>query len=168
MNLFIFSGRLTKDPVVREFTNEKGTTKVYNFTVALDRGKKNGEDAGADFADMTYFVTSENMVKFLDQNLKKGVLVYDGQGTYKSDSYTDNEGKTVYTKKFDVRNMKVMTSTPSSTAAPQTAAPAQTPAPTPAADPTPATTPTPQAAAPTAQTATAETVLATAEDMPWD
>lgn len=48
MNLVILVGRLTRDPELR---NTSSGTEVANFTVAVDRFAKKGEDNQCDFID---------------------------------------------------------------------------------------------------------------------
>ena len=66
---------------------------VAQFTVAINRPKKNGEDNGADFPRCIAFgKTAENLEKFTS----KGRLIAI-QGRIQTGSYKNKAGETVYT-----------------------------------------------------------------------
>jgi single-strand DNA-binding protein len=65
-NSIIITGNLTADPTVR--TAENGTI-VGKFRIASQRAKKDGEDTGADFVDITVFGPQATNC---DRYLKKG------------------------------------------------------------------------------------------------
>jgi single-strand DNA-binding protein len=52
INSIIIAGNLTDEPTVR---TAEGGTVVGKFRIASQRPKKDGEDAGADFVDITVF-----------------------------------------------------------------------------------------------------------------
>lgn len=88
MNRFTISGRLTKDITVET----KGGVAVADFAVAIDRAKKDGKDAGADFPRVTLFGKSaENAAKFTGKG--KYVIV---EGHIQTGSY-EKDGKKVFT-----------------------------------------------------------------------
>lgn len=90
MNSCIFIGRVTRDPEVRHTESQMA---VATFSIAIDRGKKDGESKGADFPRITVFgKTAENCERFL----KKGRLV-GVQGRIQTGSYKNKNGDTVYT-----------------------------------------------------------------------
>ena len=85
MNTVILSGRLTKDTDLK--TCNSGT-EVCNFTVAVDRRVKKGEDKQADFIDCTAWGKSAT---FINNYFHKG----DGisiTGRIESRKYTDKDG----------------------------------------------------------------------------
>lgn len=86
MNIIILTGRLTRDPEVR---NGK-ETEVAHFTLAVDDFEK-GEKT-ADFFDCVAF---GNLAKFADDYLKKGTLV-NVCGRLKNNNYTDKNGNKQY------------------------------------------------------------------------
>lgn len=90
MNFTLRSGRLTKDMEVR--TTADGMA-VGRFTLAVDRVKKEGQEQTADFISYVCFgKTAENASKFFTKGTK--ILV---QGRTQTGSYTDKDGKKVYT-----------------------------------------------------------------------
>lgn len=91
MNQVVLIGRLTRDPEVR-YTS--GTNMaVATFTVAVDRPVKPGADKVTDFPRVTVFGKSaENCERFLAKGRLVGI-----QGRLQTGSYTDKDGKTVYT-----------------------------------------------------------------------
>ena len=91
MNNVVLIGRLTKDPEVR-YISESQTT-VANFTLAINRPVKSGQEKKTDFPRVTVFgKQAENCEKFLAKGMLCGV-----QGSIQTGSYTDKDGKTVYT-----------------------------------------------------------------------
>lgn len=91
MNNVAIIGRLTKDPEVRYTADQMA---VATFTVAINRGKdKNGNDRGTDYPRVTVFGRqAENCERFLAKGRLVGV-----QGRIQTGSYTNKEGRTVYT-----------------------------------------------------------------------
>lgn len=90
MNSVTLIGRLTKDPETRYTA---GQMAVCNFTIAIDRPTKQGEEKKTDFPRITVFgKQAENCEKYL----KKGRLV-GIQGRLATGSYQDKNGNTVYT-----------------------------------------------------------------------
>ncbi len=85
MKAIILSGRLTRDPEIKEVTDKK--TKVADFTVANNEYSENGE-----FYDV---VCWDKTAEYAEKYLKKGqkVVIH---GTYQNESYKDKEGNTRY------------------------------------------------------------------------
>lgn len=91
MNAVVLIGRLTKDPDLRYTAGTQ--MAVATFTVAIDRPVPAGGERKTDFPRVTIFgKQAENCEKYL----KKGRLV-GVQGSLQTGSYTDKDGKTVYT-----------------------------------------------------------------------
>ena len=86
MNKVILVGRLTKDA---EVTNAKEKT-WGRYTLAVDRPSK---DKGADFINCVAFA---KQAEFADKYLKKGTKILI-EGHITTGSYTDKNGKVVYT-----------------------------------------------------------------------
>lgn len=91
MNSVVLIGRLTKAPEVRYISENQ--MAVATFTVAVDRPVKQGQEKKADFPRVTVFGRqAENCERYLDKGSMVGV-----QGSIQTGSYTDKDGKTVYT-----------------------------------------------------------------------
>lgn len=92
MNSVILIGRLTKDPEVR-YINSENPVAVANFTVAIDRPAKPGQEKKTDFPRViVYGKTAENCEKFLNKGRRVAV-----QGRLQTGSFTNKDGATVYT-----------------------------------------------------------------------
>ena len=90
MNSVNLIGRLTRDPEVR-YTSADGMA-ICKFTIAIDRIRK-GDKKETDFPSITVFgKQAENCERFLSKG--KMVAV---QGRIQTGSYTDKDGKTIYT-----------------------------------------------------------------------
>ena len=88
MNRVIFSGRLCRDPEVRQ----SQTTTIARFSLAVDRRFKKDGDPDADFFNCTCFgKTAESVDRFLKQGTKVMVT-----GRVENDNYTDKNGQKVY------------------------------------------------------------------------
>ena len=93
MNKVILIGRLTRD---LEPKNTKSGLLYVNFTLAVDRKVKKGEEKKADFFNCTAFnYTAENMIKFLHKGSQVAV-----EGRGQLDKYQDKDGS--YREKFSV------------------------------------------------------------------
>ncbi len=91
MNSVVLIGRLTKDPEVRYTSGTQ--MAVCTFALAIDRVTRNGEEKKTDFPRVTVFgKQAENCERFLAKGKQAGV-----QGRLQTGSYTDKDGKTVYT-----------------------------------------------------------------------
>ena len=88
-NKVFLIGRLTKDPETRQ----GGDTRIATYTLAVDRRYKQEGQADADFIRCTCF---NKTADFAEKYLKKGtkILVI---GRIQTGSYTDKDGKKVYT-----------------------------------------------------------------------
>lgn len=90
MNKVILIGRLTKDPVTSYTQDGKGVTR---FTLAVDRRFRREGNQEADFINCVAFGRqSEFSEKYLKQGIKIAVT-----GRIQTGSYTNREGKKVYT-----------------------------------------------------------------------
>lgn len=93
MNTCALMGRLTDDPEIRKTQEGK---PIARYTLAVDR---RGKDKGADFIRCTAF---DNAADFAERYLHKGTKVAI-TGTIHTGSYTDRDGKTVYTTEVYAR-----------------------------------------------------------------
>ena len=90
MNKVILIGRLTKDPEFRWGQTAEGNFAIGRYTLAIDR---KGKDAGTDFINCVAFgKQGEFAEKYLRKGMKIAVI-----GRIQTGSYTDKEGKKVYT-----------------------------------------------------------------------
>lgn len=89
MNSVVLIGRLTKKPELNYTANQNAITR---FSLAVDRPKKNGEDAGADFpVIVAWNKTAENVCRYKDKGDQIAVMGRIQTGSYKKD------GQTIYT-----------------------------------------------------------------------
>ena len=87
MNKCTIIGRLTKDPEQR--STQTGMT-VANFTVAVDRRRKNSQEKEADFFRVTAWdKLGENCIRYLAKGRKVAVV-----GPVSVGVYTTQDGKT--------------------------------------------------------------------------
>ena len=91
MNQVILIGRLARDPELSYTPNTQSA--MCRFTIAVDRPRRNGEDAGADFIRITVW---GRQAETCDRYLSKGRLVAVA-GRIQTGSYKNREGVTVYT-----------------------------------------------------------------------
>lgn len=93
MNKVILMGRLTRDPDVRYSTGETTGASVARYTLAVDRRFKREGEQTADFIGCVVFGKG---AEFAEKYLKKGTKIVIC-GRIQTGSYTNNEGKKVYT-----------------------------------------------------------------------
>lgn len=93
MNKWEGMGRLTRDPEVR-YTQGENAMCIARFTLAVDRRyKHNGEQQEADFISCVAFGKAG---EFAEKYFRKGLKVV-VVGRIQTGSYTDRDGKKVYT-----------------------------------------------------------------------
>lgn len=93
MNKVILMGRLTRDPDVRYSQGEQSTA-VARYTLAVDRRyRREGEEQTADFISCVAF---GRQGEFVEKYLRKGIKIVI-TGRIQTGSYTNKEGKRVYT-----------------------------------------------------------------------
>lgn len=92
MNKVIECGRLTKDPEVR-CSQGSNATATAKFTLAVDRKIKRDNEPTADFINCVAFGKT---AEFIEKYVKKGTKLI-CVGEIRTGSYTNNEGKKVYT-----------------------------------------------------------------------
>jgi len=99
MNRVILTGRLTKDPEIRA----TGNTTIAKFTVAVQRNFKDKDGKyGADFVLCTAFGKT---AEILEKCFHKGSLI-GVAGRINTGSYTDKDGKKVFTTDVAVENVE--------------------------------------------------------------
>ena len=93
MNKVILMGRLTRDPEIRHSQGDSQTA-VARYTLAVDRRfKTQGSDQSADFISCVSF---GKVAEFVEKYLKQGTKIT-GCGRIQTGSYTNRDGKKVYT-----------------------------------------------------------------------
>lgn len=119
MNKVVLMGRLTRDPEVR-YTAGQTPTAVANYNLAVDRRVKREGEQNADFIPCVAFgKAAEFAQKYLHQGIKIAVV-----GRIQTGSYTNREGKKVYTTDVIVEEQEFCEKKADSTAAePQAAGP---------------------------------------------
>lgn len=92
MNNVTLMGRLTRDPEIR-YTQGENSMAVARYTLAVDRRVAKNADQKADFIGCVCF---DKRAEFAEKYLKQGTkLVISGR--IQTGSYTDRDGKKVYT-----------------------------------------------------------------------
>ena len=85
-------GRLTRDPEIR-YTQGENAMCIARYTLAIDRPKAKDGTQSADFISCVAFGTNGQFAeKYLQQGTK--ILV---EGRIQTGSYTDKDGKKIYT-----------------------------------------------------------------------
>lgn len=92
MNKVILMGRLTRDPDIRYSTGESSTA-VARYTLAVDRRFKREGEQSADFIGCVVFGKG---AEFAEKYLHQGTKIV-ACGRIQTGSYTNQEGKKVYT-----------------------------------------------------------------------
>ena len=93
MNKVILMGRLTRNPEVRYSQNGDVSLAIARYTLAVDRRIKRQEEQDTDFINcVTFGKAAEFAEKYLQQGTKIAIT-----GRIQTGSYTNKEGKKVYT-----------------------------------------------------------------------
>ncbi|MEN1895147.1 single-stranded DNA-binding protein [Staphylococcus nepalensis] len=103
-NVFVFTGRITKDLEVKEVSND---LKVLNFSLAVDNPYKKDD---VSFFDIVAFGNkAENTAKFCGKGSKVAV-----DGTVKQERFTDKEGNNRSVVRFNANNIEFLDNKPQS------------------------------------------------------
>lgn len=121
MNRVILMGRLTRDPDVKYSQGEKSIA-VARYTLAVDRRGKKDSDSNEQQADFISCVAFDRSGEFAEKYFRQGMRVLIS-GRIQTGSYTNKEGKKVYTtdvvvesQEFaDSKNASGQNTTPGST-----------------------------------------------------
>ena len=114
MNKVILLGRLTRNPEVNYFRSTESTC-IARYTLAVDRKYKKDGEPTADFISCVAFgKNGEFAEKYLKQGTKIAIV-----GRIQTGSYTNREGKKVYTTDIVVEEQEFAESKASSSQAPQ-------------------------------------------------
>ena len=99
MNSVQLIGRLTRDPEIR-YTD--GGASIARFGIAVDRRFKQENGADADFINIVSFgKTAEFIEKYFHKGMKIAL-----NGRIQTGSYTDKDGKKVYTTDIVAENVE--------------------------------------------------------------
>ena len=99
MNSVQLIGRLTRDPEIR-YTD--GGASIARFSLAVDRRFKQENGADADFLNIVAFgKTAEFIEKYFHKGMKIAL-----NGRIQTGSYTDKDGKKVYTTDVVAENVE--------------------------------------------------------------
>lgn len=92
MNKVILMGRLTRDPEVR-YSAGDNSMAIARYTLAVDRRIRKENEASADFIGCVAFGRS---AEFAEKYFRQGVRVVIS-GRIQTGSYTNRDGKKIYT-----------------------------------------------------------------------
>ena len=95
MNRVILMGRLTRDPEVRYSQGER-TMAIARYTLAVDRRGRRNQDGNEQTADFINCVAFDRAGEFAEKYFRKGMKV-SVIGRIQTGSYTDKDGRKVYT-----------------------------------------------------------------------
>lgn len=99
MNNVSLIGRLTRDPEIRYTQNQMA---VARFTLAVDRMYKKEGEQSADFINCIAFEKRAELIeRYCRQGMKIGIA-----GRIQTGSYTNREGKKVYTTDIIVNEIE--------------------------------------------------------------
>lgn len=90
MNKVIIIGRPTKEPDVRYTNKDNEQLCIARYSLAVDRP---GKDAGTDYINCVAF---GRQGEFVEKYIKKGTKIA-VEGRIQTGSYTDKDGRKVYT-----------------------------------------------------------------------
>lgn len=103
MNNVVLIGRLTRDPEMK-YTTGQNQMAVTNFTLAIDRPVRQGQEKKTDFIRVTVFGRmAENCDRYLAKGRRAAV-----QGRIQTGSYTNKNGQTVYTTDVVAGNVEFL------------------------------------------------------------
>jgi single-strand DNA-binding protein len=107
MNSVILIGRLTRKPELR-YSNSGNQTAIARFSLAVDRPFSKDQERTADFINIVVFgKQAENCERYLDKGRQVAV-----QGRIQTGSYTDKEGRKVYTTDVVANYVEFLDSAP--------------------------------------------------------
>ena len=99
MNKVILTGRLTRDPEIRYA--QQNDTAIARYTLAVDRMIKTADQS----ADFIRCVAFNKPAEFAEKYLRKGIKIAI-TGHIQTGSYTDRDGRKVYTTDIIVENQE--------------------------------------------------------------
>lgn len=106
MNIVVLTGRLTKDPEVR-YSQGDNSMAIARYTLAVDRRMRKTQDSEQHTADFISCVAFDKRGEFAEKYLQKGMKI-GIQGHIQTGSYTNKDGKKVYTTEVIVDEHEFM------------------------------------------------------------
>lgn len=104
MNKVILVGRLTKDPDVR-YSQGESQMAVARFMLAVDRRRKKSGNSDEQSADFIFCVSFGKTAEFIEKYISKGTKII-LEGRIQTGSYTNRDGKKVYTTDVVVEDVE--------------------------------------------------------------
>lgn len=101
MNKVILLGRLTRDPDIR-YTQGAEPMAIARYTLAVDRRMKREGEAAADFISCVAF---GKLAEVAEKYLHKGTKIIIA-GRLQTGSYTDRDGRKIYTTEVIVEDQE--------------------------------------------------------------
>lgn len=101
MNKVVLMGRLVRDPEVR-YTQGENSMAIASYTLAVDRRRKKEGEQNADFIPCKAFGKGG---EFAEKYLRQGIKIM-VSGRIQTGSYTNKEGKKVYTTEVIVEEQE--------------------------------------------------------------
>lgn len=101
MNKVILLGRLTRDPDIR-YTQGAETMAIARYTLAVDRRIKREGEAAAEFISCVAF---GKIAELAEKYLHKGIKLVIA-GRLQTGSYTDRDGRKIYTTEVIVEDQE--------------------------------------------------------------
>ena len=111
MNKVILMGRLTRDPEVK-YTQGENPMAIARYPLAVDRRFKRDGEAAADFISCVAF---GKQAEFAERYFRQGIRIVI-TGRIQTGSYTNRDGKKVYTTDVVIEEQEFAESKNSSTA----------------------------------------------------
>ena len=104
MNKVILMGRLTRDPDVRYYNDQNGQqSAIARYTLAVDRQGRHQD--GQQSADFISCVAFGKRGEFAQQYFKQGTKI-SISGRIQTGSYTDKDGRKVYTTDVNIEEQE--------------------------------------------------------------
>ena len=104
MNKVVLMGRLTRDPEIR-YTAGEESKAVAKYTLAVDRRYARREEAQSQTADFISCTAFGKAAEFANKHLRKGTKIA-VSGHIQTGSYTDRDGRKVYTTEVIVEEQE--------------------------------------------------------------
>ena len=112
MNRVILMGRLTQDPEVRYSQGEESMA-IARYVLAVDRRGHKSQDGSEQTADFINCVAFRKAGEFAEKYFRKGMRVL-VSGQIRTGSYTNREGRKIYTTDIIVDEQEIKKKKPDS------------------------------------------------------
>lgn len=104
INKVILIGNLGRDPEIRYTTSGQA---VANFTLATTEGRTSKDGDKQEFTEWHRIVAWGRLAEICGEYLSKGKMIY-VEGSLRTRSWEDKEGKTRWTTEVVARNMQML------------------------------------------------------------